>query len=451
MSRQDSTSHGISSAEPTGAESSGPDWRVYPRRDKGVLVAHILVVTVAPNIRKKERIPAKYDSPELRARWAVGAAEGTKALYHQEELAAKAANEPKTPAGASPTVLTFQEVSGMWTSGDLAKDHPDHVDAKVTAEIDISRLKVINKIVGTVPITDAGWIDHARRVMRGLPERVKTTATRRHYAQILHRVLALAVWPLRLIDHNPLPRGFLPKVGTAKAKVYVYPTEDARLMACKTVPLWRRVLWGVLAREGMREGELVSLTWSCLDLERGVLTLDENKTDDPRAWAMNPAVVRALIAWKKVHPNPKPNKPVILEENSGVIDGKPFARLLRADLQVAKVKRAELYLKGKNRLMVRAHDLRGTFVTLSLANERTEAWVQDRTGHTSSNMINLYRRTARTAAELGLGELLPLDEAIPELRSKARTAPRQEPETGTCPGPVPRSGKWVPTEGFEPS
>lgn len=148
-----------------------------------------------------------------------------------------------------------------------------------------------------------------------------------------------------------------------------------------------------------------------------------------------PGVVRALIAWKKVHPNPKANR------NSRVIDGKPFARLLRADLQVAKVKRAELYLKGKNRLMIRAHELRGTFVTLSLANERTEAWVQDRTGHTSSNMINLYRGTARTAAELGLGELLPLDVAIPELRSKARTAPRQEPleepETGTCPRPVP--------------
>jgi hypothetical protein len=229
------------------------------------------------------------------------------------------------------------------------------------------------------------------------------------------------VWPLRLIDHNPLPRGFLPKVGTSKAKVYVYPTEDAQLLARTTVPLWRRMLWGVLAREGMREGELISLTWSCLDLERGVLTLDENKTDDPRAWAMNPGVVRALIAWKKIHPDPKANKPVIIEENGGVIDGKPFARLLRADLKRAKVKRAELYLEGKNRLMIRAHDLRGTFVTLSLANNRTEAWVQDRTGHTSSNMINLYRRTARTAAELGLGELLPLDEAIPELRRKGPT------------------------------
>ena len=63
--------------------------------------------------------------------------------------------------------------------------------------------------------------------------------------------------------------------------------------------------------------------------------------------------------------------------------------------------------------------------------------VQDRTGHTSSSMINLYRRTARTAAELGLGELLPLDVAIPELRPTVGAALRSEVQEQTCPAPVP--------------
>ena len=60
------------------------------------------------------------------------------------------------------------------------------------------------------------------------------------------------------------------------------------------------------------------------------------------------------------------------------------------------------------------HDLRATFVTVSLANGKTETWVADRTGHRSGAMINRYRRAARTWAELGLGSLAPLDEAIPE-------------------------------------
>src|SRR5882672_3426670 len=66
-------------------------------------------------------------------------------------------------------------------------------------------------------------------------------------------------------------------------------------------------------------------------------------------------------------------------------------------------------------MRLRAHDLRGTFVTLSLANGKTETWVMDRTGHQSSGMVNEYRQAARSAAELNLGPLAPLDEAIPEL------------------------------------
>ena len=54
-------------------------------------------------------------------------------------------------------------------------------------------------------------------------------------------------------------------------------------------------------------------------------------------------------------------------------------------------------------------------MTLSRANGRNEAWGQDRTGHTTSAMLNRYRRAARSASELGLGALRPLDQAIPEL------------------------------------
>jgi len=86
-------------------------------------------------------------------------------------------------------------------------------------------------------------------------------------------------------------------------------------------------------------------------------------------------------------------------------------------LKKAKVDREELHETGVNRRRLRAHDLRGTMVTLSLANGRTEAWVADRTGHKSSTMISRYRRSARSAQELELGALAPLDHAIPELRS----------------------------------
>jgi hypothetical protein len=68
--------------------------------------------------------------------------------------------------------------------------------------------------------------------------------------------------------------------------------------------------------------------------------------------------------------------------------------------------------------MIRIHDCRATFVTLSLAAGRTEAWVVARMGHRSSVMINRYRRAARMVEELGLGWLAPLDAAIPELAER---------------------------------
>ena len=42
----------------------------------------------------------------------------------------------------------------------------------------------------------------------------------------------------------------------------------------------------------------------------------------------------------------------------------------------------------------------------------------DRTGHSSSVMINRYRQQSRSHAEVNLGTLVALDEAIPELRER---------------------------------
>ena len=58
------------------------------------------------------------------------------------------------------------------------------------------------------------------------------------------------------------------------------------------------------------------------------------------------------------------------------------------------------------------YDLRGTFVTLSLANGKSECWISDRTSHRSSQMIARYKRTDRTFGELDLGQLDPLSDAL---------------------------------------
>jgi integrase len=94
----------------------------------------------------------------------------------------------------------------------------------------------------------------------------------------------------------------MPKSSRAggKAKALLYPREDALLLGCRDVALERRIAYGVLAREGMRAGELEALKFRDVDLEHGRVRLDENKTNDPRAWALSPDVVRTLVWWKSL-------------------------------------------------------------------------------------------------------------------------------------------------------
>ncbi len=342
------------------------------------------------------------------------------------------------PTGAT----TFKDLATDWTSGELHRKYPDYVKLKRSVDNDKGRLERLYESIGTVPIERFTLAD-AKRAMAKIPEG-RSSATRRHYAQLISKVLKIAVYPCELLDRSPLPVGFLPSVTNNKAKSFLYPSEDAKLLACPEVlpsldangqqrtdasgqpltrpgvPLAFRVLYGFLAREGLRLGEALSLRWADLDLALGVIRLDANKTDEPRAWKLSPGVPEALGNFR-----PKGTKDSDLVFAG--FDEDRVAETFRTHLKRAEVKRAELFEGTDNRRKIRAHDLRATFITLALANDWTETWVQDRTGHKSSVMVNRYRRQARQANELKLGTLAPLNEAIPELAGPKSGPPSVPP------------------------
>jgi hypothetical protein len=88
--------------------------------------------------------------------------------------------------------------------------------------------------------------------------------------------------------------------------------------------------------------------------------------------------------------------------------------------------------------------LRATFVTVSLANGKTEQWVTDRTGHKSSQMVGAYRRQSRTWGELALGALGPLGELLPEPRGAPTTeaSTQSEAPDATIAPAVPLAIDW---------
>jgi hypothetical protein len=95
------------------------------------------------------------------------------------------------------------------------------------------------------------------------------------------------------------------------------------------------------------------------------------------------------------------------------------------DATVALLERAAVH-EGKSAPMTRAQPS-----SLSLwrtAGARPGG--ADRTGHRSSVMIQRYRRAARTFAELGLGELASLAQALPELAGNGTGNGTDEGERG---------------------
>ncbi|XXY44986.1 tyrosine-type recombinase/integrase [Sorangium sp. So ce269] len=312
---------------------------------------------------------------------------------------------------------TFAEFAELFLSGKLAEQYPDHVKAIRSVDDYRTRLAHVLDVLGPVPLARF-TLDHADRAMSLLPGHLEP-GTRRNVANMVHRILSLAAYPARIIPSNPLPRGWIPKAGDDKAKGYLYPDEDHRLMRSQAIPLCFRIYYGFLIREGMRADEAGRLQWSDVDLDRGAVVLDENKTDDPRAWALSPDVVRALRKWRDICPD---KERVFVGKWGNALPGHNGAMNFREHLRRAGIDRPELFETTATRLNIRLHDTRATFITIKLANGRTETWISDRTGHSSSDQIHNYKRAARKVAELALGDFAPLDEAIPELAGKGGSA-----------------------------
>ncbi|NUP10874.1 MAG: tyrosine-type recombinase/integrase [Polyangiaceae bacterium] len=340
----------------------------------------------------------------------AGAASDTKSTDAVREMVRRLVNHESSIAQRVAGVGgdTFGDVAKAWTSGDLAKKYPDHIKAKRSANDDRSWLEHrVLPLVGGVRLRDFK-LDHAETVMRALPDDF-APASRRHVAQLMNRIVKMAVYPLRMIETNPLPSGWMPKqrMGAGKKQEIPYTTEHDAFVSCAGVAFELRLFAGFVAREGMRHQEAEGLTWSDVDLDRGLVRLDQNKTDDPRAWALRPDVLSALSHWHGQRGKPAGDALVFARHDGTTL--RLEAWRYREALKVAGIERTALH-KGSDVTSPTAfHALRALFVTEALARGMSEAWVSDRTGHRSSQMIATYKRRARTYSEAKMPPLGPLD------------------------------------------
>jgi len=176
----------------------------------------------------------------------------------------------------------------------------------------------------------------------------------------------------------------------------------------------------------------------------GFLWFDKTKNGRDASWALDPGTAEALRQWKEICPSKTWVFPELAlpQARRAKLRDRPMhvshlSDELRAWLKACGVNRPKLFERSEQRIPLPAHDLRASFVTLALANGKTEAWVMKRTGHTTSGMLNRYRRDAESIAELNLGWFSPLHKAIPEFAAKQKEAPDESIEGAQDQAPEP--------------
>jgi integrase len=345
------------------------------------------------------------------------------------KLCAEAAAD--TPPAVASAPSTFRDVAELWTSGKLTELYPDHdrcppKDAQARKE-DQGIVSTFFPALGAKPIAALAHedIDAARRL---IPKDLHPN-TRRIYVVKLRFVLRLAESPLRIVERAV--QVDVPKRKPSNLFGYLYPQEEAQLLGCQGIPLVYRMLYGYLARNGCRVGESLQLTWDHIDLETGDIHIDKRwtKTRVARKWVLDPDVLAAFAIYHRVLGKPE-GLVFTGRTRKAIRAGTIWARFIK-DLREAGVTRKSILDGADGINPIRVHDLRASFVTLSLRGKRDLKWIMTRTGHETLGVLKGYDRLVQDAEEHRLATWFdPMDRAIPELRTTALGGPTAGPMVG---------------------
>ena len=178
---------------------------------------------------------------------------------------------------------------------------------------------------------------------------------------------------LGLVKDNPASLVETPKVNNVLVR-YLTPEQEATLLDC--LPQKYRPLILMAVNTGIRQGELLRLTWADIDWNAGVLTIHETKAGERRRTPMNSTVFNLLSSLKTDCSNP-------------VARLFPFgARYVQRMFEEA-VKAAGLH-------PFRFHDLRHTFASRLAMQGENDRTIMALGGWKSPAMLSRYAHLSPT-------------------------------------------------------
>ena len=214
---------------------------------------------------------------------------------------------------------------------------------------------------------------------------------------------------LRVREDNPTERVHAPERGSRPAKQYLYPSEFESLVGCPGIDLAFRTLYAVAVYTYARSNELAALTWDDVDLAHNVIHI--TKSID-RATHKVKSTKSGTTRRIPIEPRLRPVLSRLHEERdgkSGVLwmpDHEDRAIVLRQHLELAGVKRAELFTSDAQRKHITFHDLRATGITWAAVRGDDPLRIKQRAGHAGFATTEIYIREAENLRE-GFGQVFP--------------------------------------------
>ena len=228
----------------------------------------------------------------------------------------------------------------------------------------------------------------------------------------LHRALKDAVnWDL--IARNPTERAKAPRPTKQKIKVWT-GAETSRFLALADQDDYA-ALWRLALHTGMRRGELLGLKWDYVDLDRGIIKVQENRKrgdkgafydgkmktpSSRRSFPLSDEVIGVLRRHRtqQLEQRLAAGPAYATQADGGYVFAQPDGKPLHPNTVRQQYKRLIAAAGVPDK---RVHDMRHAHGTLSIENGEPITQVSERLGHSSIAIPHWYSDVTMAAARGG--------------------------------------------------
>jgi integrase len=218
----------------------------------------------------------------------------------------------------------------------------------------------------------------------------RNPATVNRYMASLSVVFTYALKQLGWIKENPMFRFTKLKESKGRQRLLTRDECDRLLDSCqqsKNKNLHTIVILAIVT--GMRQSEILGLTWDCLDIKSKAIRLKDTKNGHPRSI---PLIDEFILFFEELHKKKLPYQTLVFPGRSGL---KKISIRRAWDEALMRAEISELHF----------HDLRHAFCTYASQEEGNPALLAKATGHQTLDMLLRYIRE-------DLSPILKLSESV---------------------------------------